>query len=526
MPTLGIPTPVQARQLVAALALMLGASGAGAQTDPLRAAVRQFRERNEVAIVRELAALLALPNVATNLSDIHRNADHLVAMLERRGVTARKLVVGDAPPAVSGELRVPGATRTVMFYAHFDGQPVDSSRWATPAFAPTLRDRPLESGGRTIPLESPTGRYDPEARLYARSASDDKSPIVAMLWALDALRAAGRQPSVNLKFFLEGEEEAGSRHLRPMLEAHRDLLAADLWLFGDGPVHQSRAPQAVFGVRGSLGVNLTVYGPYRPLHSGHYGNWAPNPNVDLIHLVASLRDQEGRITIPGFYDDVRPIGEAERRAFATVPPVEEQLRGELRLGRTEGGPAANLLERIALPALNVSGLSGGLTGPGSANLIPREAVAYLDFRLVPAQTPERVRALVERHLAHQGFHIARSPPDSALRRAHPRVIRLEWGDGYPAARTALDHPAARALLAAADAALETRLIRVPTLGGSLPLYHFEQVLGSPFVILPIVNHDNNQHGENENLRLQNLWDGIELYAGVLGRLGALWPAVP
>jgi acetylornithine deacetylase/succinyl-diaminopimelate desuccinylase-like protein len=248
--------------------------------------------------------------------------------------------------------------------------------------------------------------------------------------------------------------------------------------------------------------------------------------VTLIHLLASMRDEEGRITIPGFYDDVRPLAAAERAAIAAVPAVEGQLQAELRLGRTEGGGGASLLERIALPALNVSGLSGGLTGPGSANLIVPEATAYLDFRLVPAQTPEGVRTLVERHLARQGFHVVHASPDSATRRAHPRLIRVAWGAGYPAARTAIDAPAVEPLLRAVDATIGGRIIRVPTSGGSLPLYHFAEVLATPFVILPIVNHDNNQHGENENLRLQNLWDGIELFAGMLDRIGREWRPVP
>jgi acetylornithine deacetylase/succinyl-diaminopimelate desuccinylase-like protein len=510
---------------LATLALLLAGTTA-AQPADLRDRIRAHRERNEVAIVRELADLLALPNVASNLQDIHRNADHLIGMLQRRGIEARKLELDGAAPAVFGELRVPGAARTVMLYAHYDGQPVNPARWATPAWTPVLRSGSLADGAPEIPLVSPTGRYHPESRLYARSASDDKSPIVAILWALDALRAGGTGPSVNLKFFLEGEEEAGSTHLREMLTRYRDLLAADLWIFADGPVHQSREPQVVFGVRGDVGADLTVYGPIRPLHSGHYGNWAPNPNVMLVHLLASMRDQEGRVTIPGFYDDVRPMTEAERAAFASVPPVEDQLRGELRLGRTEGGGRAGLLEQIALPAINLSGLSGGLTGEGSANLIGSEASAFLDIRLVPAQTPERVKAQLERHITRQGFHIVREEPDSATRRAFPRLIRVTWGEGYPAARTGFDAPAVQALLRAAEAATAKQLIRVPTSGGSLPLYHFEEVLRTPFVMLPIVNHDNNQHGENENLRLQNLWDGIELFGGLLERLGREWRSIP
>src|SRR5262245_12757353 len=170
--------------------------------------------------------------------------------------------------------------------------------------------------------------------------------------ALDALKHVKRKPSVNLKFFLEGEEEAGSAHLEAMLKTHRDLLKADLWLLCDGPVHQTRKPQVYFGVRGVTGVEVTLYGPARALHSGHYGNWAPNPAVELARLIASVRDDEGRILIAGFGDDVRPPTAAEHAALRSVPPVEDALASELQLGRTEGAPAA-LAELILRPALNV-----------------------------------------------------------------------------------------------------------------------------------------------------------------------------
>ncbi len=509
----------------AALFLLAAQSAALSAQSDLRNEIRQYRVRHEAAIVRELADFVALPNVASNLDDIRTNARHLVGMMERRGISARILELDDTPPAVYGELRTPGATRTVVFYAHYDGQPVDSTRWASSPWQPVLRTGFPGSAAKRLDLAGVDGRFDPEARLYARGVSDDKGPIVAVLHAIDALRAAGMPLSVNLKFFFEGEEEAGSSNLRAMLTKHRALLEADYWIFGDGPVHQTRAPQAVFGVRGVTGLDLTVYGPIRPLHSGHYGNWAPNANAMLVHLLASMRDTEGRITIPGFMDDVVPLSAAEREALGSIPAVERQLTGEIQIGRTEGAPAS-LAEQIALPALNMSGLSGGRAAGGGANVIVPEAAAYLDFRLVPNQTPERVRSVVERHIRDQGFHIVSEVPDSATRRAHPRIIRLNWLGGYPSARTAVDGPGSRALLAAVDEFLGTPIMRVPTLGGSLPLSEFVQVLGAQFAVLPIVNHDNNQHGENENLRLQNLWDGIELYAAVLARMGRTWQQVP
>jgi acetylornithine deacetylase/succinyl-diaminopimelate desuccinylase-like protein len=504
--------------------LLLIASPLRAQapsTNAVRTAVREWRIRNEPAVLRELSTFLAIPNLASDSVSIRRNADTLIALLTRRGISARKLEVPGSPPAVYGELRAPSATRTVMMYAHYDGQPVDPTRWVTPPWTPTLRDAPLEKNGRLVPLPDRGGMLDDDARLYARSASDDKSPIIAMLTAIDALRAARIPLSVNLKFFFEGEEEAGSDHLEAMLRAHSDLLKADGWIFADGPVHQSRRPQVVFGVRGVMGAELTVYGPARVLHSGHYGNWAPNPSMLLAHLLASMRDTEGRVTMSGFYDDVRAPGAAERAAIAAAPPTDSQLRRELALGDVEGD-GAPLLDRILVPALNVRGLDGGPVGARAANAIPTQATASLDIRLVPDQSPARVRDLVEAHVRKQGYHVVHDEPTADERMRHARVARIQWERGYPGMRTDMAAPFSQAIMRVVNAAAENRVVAIPTSGGSLPMYLFAETLRAPLVIVPMVNHDNNQHAANENLRIGNLREGIEWYAALFARLGAEW----
>jgi acetylornithine deacetylase/succinyl-diaminopimelate desuccinylase-like protein len=270
-------------------------------------------------------------------------------------------------------------------------------------------------------------------------------------------------------------------------------------------------------VRGSMGLELTTYGPSRALHSGHYGNWAPNPALGMARLLASLRDDEGRILVPGFHDDVRPLTAPERRAIRAMPPVDVALRDELLLGRVEGGDSVLLAERIARPALNVRGIQAGAVGAQAANAIPTEARASVDFRLVPDQTPERVRRLVEAHLRRQGWTVVHDSATAAQRRASPRLVRLEWEGGYAGVRTPAAHPAARAV-----AAVLPRAVVVPTLGGSLPMHHFAEVLRTPLVVVPIVNYDNNQHAANENLRIGNLWEGVETYALLFARLGAEW----
>jgi acetylornithine deacetylase/succinyl-diaminopimelate desuccinylase-like protein len=511
-----------------AAAFVLSPAPLHAQGDAarLRTAVRAWRVAHEGAIVREFAGLLAIPNVASDTQGVRRNAEWLVAMLSRRGLAARLLSVEGAPPVVYGELRVPGASHTVALYAHYDGQPVDPAQWASPPWTPTLRDGPAAAGGRVIPMPGDdTSRVDGEARLHARSAGDDKVSILAMLAALDALRAAGRRPSVNVKVFFEGEEEAGSPHLRAMLERNRALLAADAWLFCDGPVHQSGRHQVEFGARGMVSLELTLYGPARTLHSGHYGNWAVNPAALMANLIASMRDEDGRILIAGFSDDVAPISPAERRALAELPSPDSALRQELALARTEADNAP-LAERIMLPALNVRGLASGAVGERAANAIPTEARSSFDFRLVPQQTPERVRELVTEHLRRRGYWVTGDSVTLAMRLAHPRVARAEWGAGYPASRVPLDLPFARALLAAVADGTDQPPLAVPTVGASGPTYLFEDVLGAPMLMLPIANYDNSQHGANENLRIHSLWDGIELYAALLARLGVYWDARP
>lgn len=511
------------RAAVAAL-LLATASAAHAQSvgTSARAAAREYRQGHESEILNEFTELLAIPNLASDSVNIRRNADYLLGMLSRRGFTRTQLLtVPGGPPAVYGELPSPGATRTLVLYAHYDGQPLDPKQWATPPWTPVLRDKDLLVGGKPIALPAKGQRTDPENRIYARSAGDDKASIMAILAAVDAMRATQTKQSVNLKVFFEGEEEASSAHLRPILEKYAMLLAADAWLFCDGPMHQSGRQQVLFGNRGITAFELTVYGANRALHSGHYGNWAPNPGVMLANLVASMRSDDGRIKIAGYYDQMKPITPAERRAVASLPRFDPDLRKALGLAHTEANDAL-LAERLMLPAFNLRGMRvGGVRETGS-NTIATEAYASFDLRLVPGQTPRRVRELVEAHVRRQGYFVTNDSVTPALRMAHAKVARLEWNEGYPASRAPMDGPFGKAVIGAvSDGAGESPLL-IPTSGATGPTYLFEQVLKVPMIHLPIANYDDNQHAADENLRLGNLWDGIELYSALLAGIGRTW----
>jgi acetylornithine deacetylase/succinyl-diaminopimelate desuccinylase-like protein len=496
--------------LVAALLTSLSAS-AFADSGTVAKQTRTWRSAHEREILAEFAELLSIPNLASDGPNIQRNADAIRALCEKRGLTTKLLTVEGAPPVIVAELSAPNAKRTIAFYAHYDGQPVDLAQWKSEPWKPVMRD----SSGTDVDWRSAKS-VDPECRLFARSAGDDKAAIVAMLAALDAMRDLGVKPSANLRFFFEGEEEAGSPHLAQYLKKYPEVARPDAWIFCDGPVHQSRRMELVFGARGTIGLDLTVYGPIKGLHDGHYGNWVPNPVVRLTHLLDSMRDETGRILIKGFYDEVRPPTAAEKEALTKIPDVEADLRREFQIASTEGD-GKSLNELIMLPGLNLRGIEAGHVGGQAANQIPTEARASIDFRLVPDETPDSIKPFVERHITEQGYTIVRDTPDAATRQAKPKLIKMEWSSGYPASRTGLNLPLSRELIAIMTASGHEPVL-LPTSGGSLPINVFEQASKAPVIVFPIANHDNNQHAANENLRLQNLWDGIEVFAAFFSEL--------
>ena len=498
------------KQLAVGLALLMTVPAFGAD---LRTEVSGYRAAHEAAIVGQLDALTRLPSVAANPKGLADTAAYLETQLKARGFETASWSEGGAPPVVYGVLKSPKAKRTVVFYAHYDGQPVTPAQWRSDPFVPVMRDG---LAGQDVDWKTAKPPFSPEWRLFGRAAADDKSSITAFLAGFDALRALHHTPSVNIKVVWEGEEEKSSPHLDAILKSHAADLAADLWLIGDGPLHQSRTPTLYFGARGSLGLEATIYGPVRALHDGHYGNWVPNPAVMAAELIAQLRDSEGRILIPGFGDDARPLTAAEQAAIAQLPPVEASLKQEFGIGRSEG--QEGLTASTMRPALNIRGIRSGEVGAEAANAIPVDAAVSLDFRLVPGQTPEHVRARVEAFLQSKGWTIVTAPPDAATRLAHPRIIRLAWGGGYPALRSDMTSPAAKGVIAAAQKAAGGPVTILPMMGASVPIYLFDDLFHVPVIGLPVTNHDNNQHAANENLRLRNLWDAVNLYAAMMAEL--------
>ncbi len=461
------------------------------------------------AALEEFARLLSIPTTAADVQGLRSCASLIAEMLSSRGLKTRLVEAGNAAPLVVGTLDV-GAKRTIALYSHYDAQPVQQPDWQNDPWTPTLYDGRVEDGARRVEIEDVSDWTAHDYRLYARCASDDKAPTQALCSALDLLQG---KTSVNLLVITEGEEECGSPNFQSLIDQVPETNGVDGWLILDGPVHHSRKQQVVFGARGVTTLQMTVYGPTRTLHSGHYGNWIPNPAMRLVHLVASMRDERGFVTVKGFGDHVLHMTESEERALKAMPNHDSDMLADLGVSAPEDG-ASSLGEAVMRPAINLHGIEAGHVQREATNAIMQTARSSMDIRLVPDQTIAQVVRAIESHVEEQGFHIVRNEPTLDQLRSHKKVVKLDWGEGYEPARTPLDSPFARSLISAVGEGV----IVNPMLGGSVPIRKIVAQNDTPVAILPIANHDNNQHGANENIRVLNLIQGIDLYSRVLSHL--------
>ena len=479
----------------------------------LRAALERYVASHQRGIVSELVELLAIPNTAADSENIRRNAALLRDMLRRRSFTS-EILETDSNPLVWGELKVPGAQRTLLIWAHYSGQPVDPKGWkqASP-FVPVLRAGRLEDGAKVISGFRTLDKFDPTWRLYARSASDDKAPIVALLTALDGLKAAGRAPSSNVRVVLDGE--AGSPSLAAAIPRYRDKLTADVMLLLEGPAHPSGRATIAFGARGFLAMDLTVYGPKVGINSGNYGNWVPNPALRLARLLSSMKDEEGRVLVKGFYDGIGPLPPQEQAMLDAVPDDPAGLMKLFGIAAPERSDLS-LQQALQLPTLNVRGLSSALVGTDATTIIPDRAVAFLDVRLVKETAAKTVADKLLDHIRAQGFHVVQSEPDDETRGRYPRIVKAVLRGGAAEGwRTSPLAPESRLVTEAVTRMLGERPILMRTMGQRVNIAQFIEVMGVPAIMVPTVNFDDNQTADNENLRLGHLFSGIITIAAVL-----------
>jgi acetylornithine deacetylase/succinyl-diaminopimelate desuccinylase-like protein len=473
-----------------------------------------------VASFPEYLELLSLPNDSIKPADIQVNAVWLEQAFQKRGFHTQQLA-NKGRPLVFAEYGTPDSKlKTVLFYMHFDGQPVVASQWSQPdAWRPVVKSRGADGKWTEVDkAELLRPDFDPELRVFARSASDDKGPIVMFLAAFDLLRQKQLQPAINVKVILDSEEEVNSPGISAVVHANQALLQADGLVIHDAAAHPSGRPTAVFGNRGLAPLTLTVYGPRAPLHSGHYGNYAPNPAQLLANLLATMKGDDGRVKIEGYYVKTR-LTAADLEILAEAGDDEIALRK--RIGISEPDHVGKTLqEALQYPSLNVRGLAAASVGEKVAGIIPSQAVAEMDIRSTVEADSAYLVSLVRRHIEKQGYHLVDHEPTDDERARYSRLAQLKPGLAAEGARQPIDSDIGRWVYAGLSSAYnvpgnELQPLRLRMMGATLPTHEIVTPMHLPFVMVPVVNADNNQHTFDENLRMANYLMGMRSMLGLL-----------
>ena len=462
---------------------------------------------------KEYREFLSLPNDANKQDELIPNMIWCEKAFQKRGFTTERLKTKRLP-LILAEKKYSGAKNTVLFYIQIDGQPVDPSKWFQEGpFIPTLKKQVNNDNWETIPWESLYKNYDDDWRIFARSASDAKGPINSFLIALDIIEEKKIQPDYNIKVIMDMEEEMGSPNLPPAVKKFRKKLKADRLVILDGPRHPSNEPTLTFGARGIVTIQLKVHGPKFPQHSGHYGNYVPNPAIRLSQLIASMKDDDGRVTIPGYYDGIT-ISEEARAIMSAVPDDEQFIKKSIGISESDK-VASNYQESIQYPSLNVRGMQSGWVEKEVRTIIPSYALAEIDVRVVKETDPDRLIKLIKNHIKSQGYYLIDRDPKENERSKYNKIASFNYRIGYQAFRTPVNSEIAYWLRAALVNGFGKEPIIKRTSGGSIPISPFVNTLNIPAVTVPTVNPDNNQHSPNENLRVGNLIESIRTHVALL-----------
>jgi len=452
--------------------------------------ILDFINVNRDRYVDELKTLLAIPSVSAlpaHKGDVRACAEWCAAEMRRVGMDNVRLVETPGNPIVRGDwLGAPGAP-TILFYGHYDVQPVDPlNLWESPPFQATVRD----------------------GEIYARGAADDKGQVFMHFKAIEAhLTQHGRLP-VNMKIVIEGEEEVGSEHLDDFVRAHKDELASDVVVISDSAMFARGVPSICYGLRGLVYCQIDLRGSATDLHSGSFGGAVANPGFVLAQMIAQMKDRGGRIKIPGFYDDVRPLREEEQQAWTALPFNERTYRKDFGIPKLFGESGYTTLERTwARPTLEVNGLLSGFVGEGAKTVLPAVAMAKISMRLVPDQDPDKIAELFRAY----------------VEKLTPKTVELTFTrmHGGKPWMTAYDNP----YVQAAARAIEKGFGQKPVFtreGGSIPVVStFDEQLGVPAVLFGVGLPDENAHAPNEKLDLGNFHNGVIASAFLYDEIGRL-----
>ncbi|MFS4449314.1 M20/M25/M40 family metallo-hydrolase [Maribacter sp. 2307UL18-2] len=487
------------------LALCLAAFSASSQEDAqLKRQVRQA--------INEIRSFVKIPNDALDHADINRNLTWLEKTFNARGFNS-SILATEGESLFFASLPMVDSKPTILFYMHLDGQSVDPSKWNQPDPYEVVLKSPEVDNWKNQAFEDLNEDIDYDWRLFGRSTSDDKGPIVMFLNTIDLLNENEVEIPFNIKVILDSEEERSSKPLPKAVKTYRELLEADFLVINDGPVHVSGKPTIIYGCRGITTLSLTTHGPVKPQHSGHYGNYAPNPGFQLAQVLATMKDADGRVRIEGYYDGIT-LDENAMSVLKSVPDDATTINTNLAI-KTPEKVGTFYQEALQYPSLNIRGLGSGWIGDQARTIVPESATAELDLRLVPESDGRKLKDLVKTHIKKQGFHIMDTVPTRAQRMAHDKIMTITEGNVTDAFRTDLTNPYGDFLVNTLKTTLNEDVVQIRIMGGTVPISPFINELKIPAFIVPMVNPDNNQHSPNENLRIGQIAYGIRVFYGLL-----------
>ena len=456
--------------------------------------------------------MLSIPNDGYDTPNIERNIEWCELTFSRLGFNMERVKAESTSPSMPnhplliGNKFISNKFKTVLIYFHMDGQPVDPSKWnQSDPFDPILTEN-INGGWVEIDRDRINTNPDPDWRIFGRSTSDDKGPPMMLVNALEILEKLNKKPEFNIKLIIDFQEEMGSPTVVSAVSLYKEKLKSDFLLIIDGPRHPSNKPTLTFGARGISRITLTSYGPIKPQHSGHFGNYAPNPAMNLSKILSSMKDYDGVVTIPGFYDGVTLTNDI-RKILDEVPDDEEAINNDLLISSPDK-VGNNYQEAIQYPSLNVRGLKSGWVGKEARTIVPDIAIAEIDVRLVKESEPEKLLNMIKDHIIKEGAYVINSrEPTNEERLTKKNIIRYDSKISYLAYRTEIDSPIGNWASRALKNAFLEEPIKKRTSGGSIPISPFVTTLNVPALTYPSVNKDNNQHSPNENIRVGNFIDG-------------------
>ena len=407
---------------------------------------------------------------------------------------------------------------TLLIYLQFDGQPVDNSKWDQENPYKAVLKEKNDNEYKIIDwsrLDNIT--FDDikkeDLRIFARSASDAKGPVMMILNALEIMKRNNIELEYNLKVIMDFEEEISSPNLADAVKKYSSKLKSDALLIFDGPKHPSNLPTLTFGARGISDITLITYGPIVPQHSGHFGNYAPNPVFRMSEILSSMKDPNGRVTIPGFYDGIE-LDKKTLKILAEVPDDEKKMMNDMQFKKPDN-VGKNYQESIQYPSINVRGIESGWVREEVRTIVPSECIAEIDVRLVLESDPIRLHNLIKSHIQELGYYVINRRPTKDERLKHNKIVTFVSSFDYDAFRTDIESEIGKWLVKSLKKTFGIEPVKKRTSGGSVPISPFVNTLGIPAVTVPTVNQDNNQHSPNENIKIENYITGIETYLGIL-----------